>query len=385
MSCNSRHVTVERVDWVSVAMVFLALALASASCASDDTESQQPTHDAAVEVEVDAAASTDTQAAPTVISPTDWMSDVLAAFPDTSIRLVDLALPRSHDTGTYILNACDVGATECNTQTQHLTMQGQLEAGVRFFDIRPVLNDDEYFTYHRIGCGDLGCDGDSMANVLSQTREFLDAHAELVVFEVGHLCRTSATDETLVALIADAFGERLYRETEPTQGTSPPGPFIQRPLRDILPAASATGKVVVLWSGLSDTVALRAEGRFAESFIPIKGSYSNAQEVDPLIVDQKEKYAAFTHDEAALFKLSWTLTMNAELTVGCLFSDAAPTLATMAGQAHAALPGVLNGLVESGGIAPGAIPNLISLDFVAPEMFEHVLALTLLNVRAIDR
>jgi hypothetical protein len=307
---------------------------------------------------------------PPPLDAANWMSDLLAAYPDRALSLSDIASPRSHDTGTYLLTTCELGAGACNTQTQHLSMREQLDAGARFFDVRPRKNDDgDYMTYHRTGCNDLGCDGDSMLNVLTQTREFLDAHAELVVLELQHFCNTSRDDPDLIALVAETLGDRMLRLPENDQGP----PLISRPLAQLL-GDDGGGRVLVRWSGLANTAPLRAEGRFAPAALPIAGSYANAQSLDVMIEDQVAKYAAFDPQaEQALFKLTWTMTMDAEMAITCALDPSAPTLRTMATETHEALPGFLEERLASGDISAARHPHIISVDYLDEAILEQVM------------
>ena len=61
-----------------------------------------------------------------------WMSDIVTQYPERELTLGDICWPRSHDTGTYSETMCRTRfSSACNTQTQHLTMAGQLAAGAR--------------------------------------------------------------------------------------------------------------------------------------------------------------------------------------------------------------------------------------------------------------
>lgn len=305
----------------------------------------------------------------------DWMGQLLAGHPGQPIRLVDITVPRSHDTGTYSLTTCTFGATACNTQTQHLSMQKQLEAGIRVFDVRPVLSDNGYFSHHTTGCDGLGCEGASITEILSHTRAFVDAHAELVVLQVGHYCNTSANDDGLVALVAKELGPRLYLEAEP-----PAEALIHRDLQVLIPPEGGVGQVVVSWEGLADTPSLRAEGRIASSSIAIQGGWSNKQLLDDLVADQLARYAAFEHDGTALFEFSWTMTMDAELAAGCLYEDEPRSIESMAAETNGALVPNLDALLETGAIKKGRIPHFLSVDYADVFVTEQAIRLSKLNL-----
>ncbi|KAM5369692.1 hypothetical protein ACJZ2D_008839 [Fusarium nematophilum] len=88
-----------------------------------------------------------------------WMADL----PD-DVLLSDLSIPGTHDTMTY-----EIGRESLQCQNWNLTTQ--LEAGLRYFDIRARLRDDELHIYHATGYT-----GFSFEDVLAYMTEFLDAH-----------------------------------------------------------------------------------------------------------------------------------------------------------------------------------------------------------------
>lgn len=67
----------------------------------------------------------------------NWMSRV-----DDDALLNDVVMPGSHDAGTYTMSWLG--------KTQHLTMEQQLNSGVRYFDIRVNHEDGEYVIFHSI-------------------------------------------------------------------------------------------------------------------------------------------------------------------------------------------------------------------------------------------
>src|SRR6185295_19822227 len=81
------------------------------------------------------------------IITSDWMNQLITGNPNKDITLTDITVPAAHDAGTYVQTICSV-ANSCNTQTQHLDISDQLKAGIRIFDIRPVLYNGEYYTQH---------------------------------------------------------------------------------------------------------------------------------------------------------------------------------------------------------------------------------------------
>lgn len=132
----------------------------------------------------------------------DWM----ASIPDAA-KLTDLSVPGTHDTMTYSL----VGDISLQCQNQNLSMQ--LQSGLRYFDIRARLRDDELRIYH--AAGDTGFD---LGDVLSTMFDFLEANpSETLIVRlkqegrpIGHNARS----------FEDAF--LYYTKTDPR--TAPRAP-----------------------------------------------------------------------------------------------------------------------------------------------------------------
>lgn len=88
-----------------------------------------------------------------------WMADI----PD-AINITSLSIPGTHDTMTY-----DIGRDDLQCQNWNLTIQ--MGAGLRYFDIRARLRDNELQIYHADGYT-----GHSYTDVLVAMFEFLDAN-----------------------------------------------------------------------------------------------------------------------------------------------------------------------------------------------------------------
>lgn len=306
------------------------------------------------------------------------MSDVVAQHPDRELTLRDICWPRSHDTGTYMETMCRTRfSNTCNTQTQHLTMAGQLAAGARAFDVRPERFEGQYVTHHTTSCGGLGCLGTPLTELLGDLRAFLDANPELVFLELGAFCGTSNDDPDLLELVSTTLGDRLYREPEGEQR-----PLVEQPLAELMSPDGITGRVIVTYEGLANTAELRREGRFSREHLPVDGHWSNVTDVDLLRADQVGRFEAFDPSGETLFELSWTLTQDQDLAVSCIGpAEQATSIRELAEQANPELAPTLDALIESGEIRPGRIPNVISLDFVDTFVTDECLRLMRLSLR----
>lgn len=301
----------------------------------------------------------------------DWMTALINTKGD-AVTLRNISMPRAHDAGMYELTSCTVGANACNTKTQDLSMKLMLEAGVRAYDIRPVLDNGVYYTEHTTDCGGLGCKGDLISNILQQTKDFLDTHSELVIFTFGHWCNTDGDDEDLLGMVESIMGDRLHK-------ADASGNFIDTPLGTVLDINAAKGKLIIMYSGAEDTSENRAKGIFPYSYIPTEGTYANSYDFEVMSSDQIQKFNDFDPSGDAIFRTSWTMTLDAGLSVACVFSDA-QSIEFYANQANAALPSSIDELIANETIRKGKIFNIISVDFADTFVTDQCIKLNNLNL-----
>lgn len=153
----------------------------------------------------------------TKYNPTSWMADVL--FPaKENYTLKDIVIPGAHDAGMSVLNG--VGGQQsgtintCNVLTQKLNIEGQLNAGIRMFDLRIGFYKNEFYTKH--------CSSDCMAdaigggygerfrNILESLKSFLQTNnKEIVVLTLSHFCEREASAKSVADFIFNHLGKEL--------------------------------------------------------------------------------------------------------------------------------------------------------------------------------
>ena len=111
-----------------------------------------------------------------MVDTANWMRDL-----SDNTRLDGIMMPGSHDAGMSELHHCapPIGAGG-KTQTQALSVGRQLAAGARYFDIRVDFDYKRLVTYHRTGA--FGCNGQDLAPILDQLRDFLRQHPTETAF-----------------------------------------------------------------------------------------------------------------------------------------------------------------------------------------------------------
>lgn len=107
----------------------------------------------------------------------NWMGDNIAAL--KTMTLSDLAMPASHDAGMYTGNLISKLA-----RTQNLDFLGQCLTGSRYFDIRPIFIDDDYYCYHHYDT----MLGAKIDDVLDDLATFLTewSSQELLILKLSH-------------------------------------------------------------------------------------------------------------------------------------------------------------------------------------------------------
>lgn len=313
----------------------------------------------------------------TTITTSDWMHQTLMQYPTKDIALIDLAVPGSHDAGMYVLNLCTFGANSCNTQTQHLPMKQQLEAGLRIFDIRPCIANNKYFTQHATGCDGLGCKGDLLSSIFEQTNNFLNQHNELVMLRFSHFCGTSFNDTGFINLLTRTFGDKIYKETTPISGL-----FIQQPLKNIIPPTNTQGKVMFIFDeGISNTATNRANGYFAGSITPSQGGWTNNNNFPELKRRQLANYNNFTNDGNSIFQFSWQVTQDEPMAISCAIIPGAASIQTNADIANKALATTFDTLIMNNDIRKGRIPNVIWIDYADKFVTEQCIRINKINLQ----
>ncbi|PNY25091.1 1-phosphatidylinositol phosphodiesterase [Tolypocladium capitatum] len=123
-----------------------------------------------------------------------WMG----RLPDAA-SLTALSIPGTHDTMTYGVRGPDVQTLQC----QNWNLSTQMEAGLRYFDIRARLRDDELHIYHGSGYT-----GFNLADVLYDMFDFLDENpSEAIVMRLKEEGKPIGHDNTLT--FEEAFNQYL--------------------------------------------------------------------------------------------------------------------------------------------------------------------------------
>jgi hypothetical protein len=113
-----------------------------------------------------------------VLDRKQWMGNLYTQIKDKTVG--QIVMPATHDSGM------SEGGFSFSTlgKTQDRNILGQLEGGIRYFDLRPEFDDNDYYTYHNFS----DVKGESIDDVLNDVYTFMSEkqQKELVILKFSH-------------------------------------------------------------------------------------------------------------------------------------------------------------------------------------------------------
>jgi hypothetical protein len=245
--------------------------------------------------------------------PASWMQDVLMPYA-ADYTLQDIVLPGAHDAGMSVLTA--TGGVQkgtintCNTLTQTQNITNQLQAGIRMFDLRAGLYQNELYARHSSSdCMEDamgGGYGEKLRPVFENLKRFLTTHPqEIVLISFSHFCEKELPVSHLADSIVHYMGSSLLYQS---QGKKP-GSI---PLREL------AGKAIIsfehdLFPGKPiETCAISDQ---SSVFINFRRAYAATNDLNKLLQKEKDFFQtlqAGTIRDNDLVRLDWQLTQSSE-------------------------------------------------------------------------
>jgi hypothetical protein len=242
-----------------------------------------------------------------------WMQ---VGLPSSGTRpLRQLTIPASHDAGMYKGSWENLWPVTEWTITQDRSIGKQLEAGIRWFDLRPIWSYGDLYVQHD------GWLGPTMSEVLSDIQEFLgQGRRELIILTFSHF-RDEWTSENygaLVGMIQLYCKDYLFLSAFLPKGKR----LADLTLQDYI-GSRATVLVVVDKNWAIETP---VDGFWVYRNCPLPGNggdgmgdlrvfdhYAKTESFDAMKQDQLGKFSNYTgmcadQSKNDLFLLSWTLT-----------------------------------------------------------------------------
>ena len=312
-----------------------------------------------------------------VVNASSWMTDNNALL--GPLALNQIAIPGSHDAGMLTLPKCSLGAGSGNTQTQSTNIAGQLAAGSRYFDFRPLLwtsLSPNYYLGHFsqfVGTVWVGCAGQDLGSALSEIAHFLNqpgCEKEIVLLNFSHTLSLNADyegggfNEAEWAGLVQAVSSVLSGDLYTVSGSTSTPDLNTVTVNDVI----ASGKrVIAVFDGIpseqvapSDGIFLYADYVSSEvGSLTMYNEYSNTDDVGDMESDQLSKFQQYCKPSNWLFLLSWTMTWK-------LPDALSKTIESMATTANFDMNSKLNWAIAQGTIGPGRIPNILYVDYTDP-------------------
>ncbi|KAM7207861.1 PLC-like phosphodiesterase, TIM beta/alpha-barrel-containing domain containing protein [Naviculisporaceae sp. PSN 640] len=253
-----------------------------------------------------------------------WMARSLHVIGDRTLR--EICLPASHNSGMFKITAKASPAYEDYVLCQSRSIADQLALGVRFFDIRPVLDKkgEWFYTGHysysaRLGW--IGGSGDWMGYIVEQINEFTRDHAEVIVLNISHAYNiqhgwrdfNQGDWERLFKADLDRLNY-LYRASHAEQDLT------RLTVKEL--TANGTKAAVILRFNCNkfdkDAVDLTVGGRHGNGYFyynnfPLFDQYAEADTPNALVKDQMKKLGerrdrGNNPGEGEVFMMNWALT-----------------------------------------------------------------------------
>jgi len=248
--------------------------------------------------------------------PSAWMQANLGALGSRTLQ--HLCIPGSHDSGMSTYTSGTTFAFTCNTLAQTSGVLGQLQFGVRYFDIRPVISGGQYYTGHYSNIGQInswqGANGQSIASIISDVNTYTAANQELVILYLSHDLNTDLGNASYApftqaqwnSLLSQLKGlNHLFVAQNPASVN-----LTQLPLSDYIGSQAA----VVVVVDPSSTIALgdfATSGFYTPSNFQVYNQYTGTNDLGTMQADQLNKLKTQRpNPDTGYFLLSWTLTQD---------------------------------------------------------------------------
>lgn len=239
-----------------------------------------------------------------------WMTD------NSYIRgltLDKITMLGAHDAGMSQFQFATTGGTKANTITQVCDIGQQLNLGVRYFDIRPVYRNGEFYCGHfsnkvcKYLIGWQGACGQSLAEIVNQINEFCRDKKELIILDI------SGQNGTYLDISNDysfnEFDENIWNHLcNKFYEVNDLCHYNTYLLCDDITKRKTIGE---LTAEKSAVVIITGHGDFCKTDnLKIFNDYSGTDDCDKMINDQFNKMMQYANNPNELFLLSWTLTLQ---------------------------------------------------------------------------
>jgi hypothetical protein len=228
--------------------------------------------------------------------------------------LQDIVIPGSHDAGMSVLTAAGGQQSgtinECNTLTQIQTIKDQLDAGIRMFDLRVGLYNNDIYTKHcssdcmsdAIG----GAYGEKLEDILKAIKLFLASNKkESIILSFSHFCEKELPASKTARYIADSLGSEFIFNAK------------GRKISEIK-LHELSGKVLITFEHFAtpdrmiDSCSIATQ---SPCLINFRRSYAATNALSSLLAKEKLFLQSFNHEKQKnndLIRMDWQLTQSSD-------------------------------------------------------------------------
>ncbi|BET95151.1 hypothetical protein [Xenorhabdus taiwanensis] len=254
------------------------------------------------------------------INTESWMQEHLNILGNHSLK--EICISGSHDAGMSVSTWSTHLASECNTLTQSNNILNQLKLGIRYFDIRPVLSDKNFFTghYKKLGFFWEGANGESIDSIIDEINSFMESNNELIMIKLSHSLNLDVGFfKTYSHFNKDQWFD-LFDKLSTIKNLyyhNGIGKVSDSTINTL--TANGTRSAVLFFvedkESNIDLGEYEDAGFFLLSELNMYHKYSNTNDINVMSKDQLKKM----HDHAPqqYFELEWTLTQDAIQAVSC--------------------------------------------------------------------
>jgi hypothetical protein len=275
--------------------------------------------------------------------------------------LLHLCLPGAHDAGMSICVRETTGARPCNTITQAGSVGQQLQRGVRYFDIRPIIGGQQYRTghYSKVLGWWQGGNGQDIDAIIDELNAYTTDHAELIILNLSHDLNTDLGAKSYAPFTQDEWNSLVEKLRKINHLFVRDTLDLSRlTLHDFIGHGQAA-VVLIVEPGYVYLGADLGRGFYPYSSFSVYNAYADSNDLATMATDQLTKLRQIRAEpNSRPFLLSWTLTQSGYQATNC-FSGLTASIRELASVAN---PQVY--LQLPGACTPQSYPNIIYLDDV---------------------
>ncbi|XP_064477348.1 uncharacterized protein LOC135391152 [Ornithodoros turicata] len=293
----------------------------------------------------------------------NWMQRNLALIGNKTLK--DIYIPGSHNAGMSLRSSGTMFGEECNTVTQSKSVKQQLELGVRYLDIRPVISGGKYYTGHYTRVDAInswqGASGVSIEDIVNDINDFTSSRNELIIVKLWHSLNTDVGNSSYRKFDKsewDGLFDQLINLKSRVIGNY--DDVTKLKIGELISERSS----VVIVSENNDVGKWKSEGVYPASALLVYDKYADTDSLDRMADDQIQKLRRESSGEK-LFLLSWTLTQSAVDAVSCGSSDVWSDIGSIIFLADHANKALSERIYPE--IVRGHYPNVIYLDNVVDD------------------